>query len=468
MQTQTPKKTVNFETVMAFPKPTVAPPILQAFTSLAEIENPVQGSLEGGKGILMSGLVTSCEMDDALTPVISTVAEEMAAAAAQNTDLGGEYGSDESSTTSATVDTPTVDVDAATVDAATADVAAVDTTTIDAGTVDVDTATVDADTATVDAAAVDTATVDVATVDTTTVGTATVDAPTVDTATIDAATVDVTSGNAEAHSDETVERYDKGNEEDDPTSLDYEKIISEVQTLMDEGSKFIMITKDINGTIKGEKGKGYEDECSKEEVKVECFGSFVPAEQGQDKEFQETVPSTTLLSQSSPSSEVVSEVNEVENVPASASADSASLTIGPFPPLLPPKMVPTPPGPPPKLDPSILPPLLPCVAPPPLPPKVPLAPKKRTHLFRRKIQKAPPKEENVDLAELVAKILSVSLEVAEVVSELKKESGSFSRQTSVSTPLTGTPEGAGAVYMKAMKPLQFGEGKKSCNILCHL
>ncbi len=53
--------------------------------------------------------------------------------------------------------------------------------------------------------------------------------------------------------------------------------------------------------------------------------------------------------------------------------------------------------------------------------------------------------------EVVAKILAVSAKVAEVVARRKAESGGFSRQGSVSTPLAETTRG------DAMKPLQFGE-----------
>ena len=63
----------------------------------------------------------------------------------------------------------------------------------------------------------------------------------------------------------------------------------------------------------------------------------------------------------------------------------------------------------------------------------------------------------VDLDRWVRTILSVSDEVAGVVKKLKREAGSYSRQTSSSTPLTEIPEGAAFTYMKKMMPLQFGK-----------
>ena len=95
--------------------------------------------------------------------------------------------------------------------------------------------------------------------------------------------------------------------------------------------------------------------------------------------------------------------------------------------------------------------------PPPIPPRAPIAPKKKLYALRRKPPKPSYKDNAVDKVEVVAKILSVSAQVAEVVLRLKEECGSFSRQGSISTPLTDSAEGAGAAYMTAMKPLQFGE-----------
>lgn len=68
-----------------------------------------------------------------------------------------------------------------------------------------------------------------------------------------------------------------------------------------------------------------------------------------------------------------------------------------------------------------------------------------------------PHTDVTDLAILVRKILSVSEKVASVVSELKKQEGSYGRQTSVSTPIAESAPTSFDFYMKAMKPLQFGE-----------
>ena len=68
-----------------------------------------------------------------------------------------------------------------------------------------------------------------------------------------------------------------------------------------------------------------------------------------------------------------------------------------------------------------------------------------------------PRTDVTDLAILVKKILSVSEKVARVVSELKKQEGSYSRQASVSTPIADAAPASFDFYMKAMKPLQFGK-----------
>ena len=68
-----------------------------------------------------------------------------------------------------------------------------------------------------------------------------------------------------------------------------------------------------------------------------------------------------------------------------------------------------------------------------------------------------PRTDVTDLAILVKKILSVSEKVARVVSVLKKQEGSYSRQASVSTPIADTAPASFDFYMKAMKPLQFGK-----------
>ena len=130
------------------------------------------------------------------------------------------------------------------------------------------------------------------------------------------------------------------------------------------------------------------------------------------------------------------------------------------------------------LDPSSLPPMMPVVSQPTVPQTVPLAPSqshskvmgiKKLHLSKKpekisfsRTSKSPAKDEadEADLAELITKILSVSEIVAGVVQELKREAGSYSRQSSSSAPLTPlaeSSEGVAASYMKAMKPLQFGE-----------
>ena len=70
-----------------------------------------------------------------------------------------------------------------------------------------------------------------------------------------------------------------------------------------------------------------------------------------------------------------------------------------------------------------------------------------------------PRMDVTDLALLVKKILFVSEKVASVVSELKKQEGSYSRQASVSTPAADSAPESFDFYMKAMKPLQFGEGE---------
>ncbi len=99
-------------------------------------------------------------------------------------------------------------------------------------------------------------------------------------------------------------------------------------------------------------------------------------------------------------------------------------------------------------------------APKPLPPKLPVASKKMAlsaHRPEKASRVAKLSSDEADLVELVNKILSVSDEVARVVKALKKEAGSYSRQTSTSTPLTETPQEAAFAYVKTMKPLQFGE-----------
>lgn len=93
---------------------------------------------------------------------------------------------------------------------------------------------------------------------------------------------------------------------------------------------------------------------------------------------------------------------------------------------------------------------------PPLPPRG-VAVSKRLGLYRRVAKVAKLTSEEADLVELVRKILSVSEEVEVVVRRLKREVGHYSRQASSSTPLTETPQEAAYAYVKAMKPLQFGE-----------
>lgn len=68
-----------------------------------------------------------------------------------------------------------------------------------------------------------------------------------------------------------------------------------------------------------------------------------------------------------------------------------------------------------------------------------------------------PHTDVTDLAILVRKILSVSEKVASVVSELKKQEGSYGRQGSVGTPIAESAPTSFDFYMKAMKPLQFGK-----------
>ena len=98
---------------------------------------------------------------------------------------------------------------------------------------------------------------------------------------------------------------------------------------------------------------------------------------------------------------------------------------------------------------------LPDSPPPPIPPRAPIP--KKLYALRRKGPKPAYKSDAADKVEVVAKILSVSALVADVVKRLKEESGSFSRQGSVSTPLTEASQGDGEAYMSAMRPLQFGE-----------
>lgn len=95
----------------------------------------------------------------------------------------------------------------------------------------------------------------------------------------------------------------------------------------------------------------------------------------------------------------------------------------------------------------------------PLPAKLPLASKKSlsAHKPEKPPRSAKVSSDEADLVELVNKIISVSEQVARVVKALKKEAGSYSRQASISTPLTETPQEAAFAYEKAMKPLQFGE-----------
>ena len=82
---------------------------------------------------------------------------------------------------------------------------------------------------------------------------------------------------------------------------------------------------------------------------------------------------------------------------------------------------------------------------------------KKMYALRRKAPKPAYKSDTADKVKVVAKILAVSAKVAEVVARLKAESGGFSRQGSVSTPLAETTRGDEEAYMQAMKPLQFGE-----------
>ena len=90
--------------------------------------------------------------------------------------------------------------------------------------------------------------------------------------------------------------------------------------------------------------------------------------------------------------------------------------------------------------------------PPPTPPAV--APPPRVPPRNQK-----PRTDVTDLAILVRKILSVSEKVARVVSELKRQEGSYSRQASVSTPIADSAPASFDFYMKAMKPLQFGKSE---------
>ena len=73
-----------------------------------------------------------------------------------------------------------------------------------------------------------------------------------------------------------------------------------------------------------------------------------------------------------------------------------------------------------------------------------------------------------DLAILVKKILSVSEKVARVVSELKKQEGSYSRQASVSTPIADSAPASFDFYMKAMKPIQFGKSVNQLQLCVHI
>ncbi len=82
---------------------------------------------------------------------------------------------------------------------------------------------------------------------------------------------------------------------------------------------------------------------------------------------------------------------------------------------------------------------------------------KKTHVKKSSEEGSKLPSDEVDLVRLVRTILSVSDEVAGVVKKLKREAGSYSRQTSSSTPLIEIPEGAASTYMKKMKPLQFGK-----------
>ena len=91
------------------------------------------------------------------------------------------------------------------------------------------------------------------------------------------------------------------------------------------------------------------------------------------------------------------------------------------------------------------------VAPPTPPPRVPPRNQK-------------PRTDVTDLAILVKKILSVSEQVGKVVSKLKKQEGSYSRQASVSTPIADTAPASFDFYMKAMKPLQFGKSERKPTI----
>ena len=79
-----------------------------------------------------------------------------------------------------------------------------------------------------------------------------------------------------------------------------------------------------------------------------------------------------------------------------------------------------------------------------------------------------PRTDVTDLAILVKKILSVSENVARVVSELKKHEGSYVRQGSVGTPIAESAPTSFDFYMKAMKPLQFGRLKGQGLIRIHV
>ena len=407
---------------------------------------------------------------------------------------------------SSNVDTPNViaatvessNVDAPTVDAPTVVAPTVVAPTVVAPTVDaptVDAPTVDAPT--VDAPTVDAPTVDAPTVDAPTVDAPTVDAPTVDAPTVDAGTVHIAvvvpatddcssvdksdtskmddvlllaesrlntgvagiGGDCEPtrhHSKEGGE-MDTGLVEQGKLLLVSEEAPGEVQCSMADNGDLdqpVMASKDLaNDVVMNEEKNGGSHEKREESdmegkgVMIETTTTSVSTKQCQDEEFEgewtdtkEILSECTFYSDAEAPDEAADVFGPVDDDSLSSRVRhliKASFTAPPVPPKLAPSADSVP---------------LMCPEPPPLPPKVPIK------TYRRRHQKpSPSKEENVDLGVLVSKILSVASLVAEVVKEMKRESGSFSRQVSVSTSLTDVPVGAAADYMKTMKPLQFGE-----------
>ena len=391
------KKTVTFENIVpffpTFPT-TVSSPALQGLPSSApqdkeaglalgntsanvlDVVSEVPPSHDdvkdgGEEGKVKTDLVTSCEIDDILIPIISTVSDEMAAAKKSAGEGGGSRGEEKE------------------------DGDVIESTVISA---------------TIDAGAVDLSTADTSTAEET------------DNALLVLSELAHTMG-----------------------EFPCEKFETEVGAIGSGGER----SHDLN-----EDDRGNENVAANIIVKEEDTLSSLETEGILS---EASCQKDDILSECAPAAELVSQIMTFATNISSKSTDTLLLASNPPPPSPPPRETLDPPPVPPRLTSSTLFPLLLCPNPPPLPPKVPITHKKRGHLFRRKIQKVSPKEENVDLAELVAKILSISLQVAEVVSELQRESGSFSRKTSISTPLAETPEGAAAAYMKAMKPLQFGE-----------